>query len=184
MSIERKTIRNTIKEIILGATQAGSNVHTSRTTPQKDDDLPAIHIYTNSEAGDRAADSPRSNFRFMATTFEVITKGLTGAIANDLADDICQEIEDIMDLEDQNANGVLGCQIEEAIVSGSDTELQPEGDAATCSVRLAYSIKYVKVANVKSAIDMAEAETLGVDWNVGTADDPDSEMQDLINLRP
>lgn len=181
MGAERKKIRNLAVTLLLDSTNAKENVTASKTTPYQDDALPAINILTFSESVSENHSAPRSTFRGLSLVVEITTKGLTGAIAIDAADDIAQQVEDIFDLEDQNVNGVLGSLIEYVNISSVNTELVPDGNTTVCGMQLAYEIRYTKEANTEDLT--TELNRIGADWDVGTANDPDPEAADLIELR-
>jgi len=184
MSLERLQIRNTLTALLKGATDAGDNVHSSRSIVQLQENLPAVHVYTKSETAKEFSRAPRSYIRGISLSVEILTSDSVNSSAADQGDIIAAQVERIIEEQDQDSNSTLGCLVEKIELSGVDLEYESDGDSTINAVRLSYNSEYVRDASIAGQDDLVEALRIKAEYDVGTADDPDFEATDTINLRP
>ena len=186
MSTTRKKIRNLTTELLKSvALVDADNVRASRIRPNPKTELPAINIYTTGEVITDNGESPLLNKRFLTLVCEIVTSDpLNDNGAVDQGDDIAQQVEDLMFIQDANANLVLGCIVNDIRLQSITLEIEGQGESAVNSARLAFGITYYEEA-VNSAPDNTnDLSRIGAGWDVGTASDPDPEAQDIIQLGP
>lgn len=175
--LERQKIRNQLKEILTGRTQAGNNVTSNRFTTLGAEDLPAINIVIPIEHN-------TSNTANHIPAFDtILTLNIEISIAatagwDDLLDTICEEIED---LTLKNLDFINGF----AEISSYTTNLSYEAGqtpiaTAIMVFELAFNqtfnpIQYTtpfKIAYVNTlvALGMAEAENIKTQFELEQGD--------------
>lgn len=138
MSHQRTTIRNALKDLLLGtaptyATSAGARVFTNRTYNKKT--LPAIVIYHEEESAIPRDIRSKQYIRAINFKIEITLEG-SSDYDSDL-DDICKEVENIM-VENNNISGTATSS------SYLNTELKFEqGEKTLAQATLIYEIKYI-----------------------------------------
>lgn len=139
MAHARKVIRDAVATILTGLNSSGSNVFPTRIYPVDDNNLPAICIYTLSEDSELTSVQPRKMARRLDLVIEAVAK------ANDVLDDtldlIAEEIETAMALD-----YTLGVGAKDCVLASTKIAMRGEGEKATGSVVLTYSVMYRTLA--------------------------------------
>jgi hypothetical protein len=109
VSVERRTIRCYLAEKLVGRTRAGSNVRPQRfdpILPERELDgvevFAALMVYGLSETLEVHADSPRTYARELELAVEVFVQAgpeLDAEAVEDLVDDVCDQVECVVDAE-------------------------------------------------------------------------------------
>ena len=185
MTLLRKEIRHITVELLLGNTAAGNNVFASRIIPNKLESLPVINVYTNNELADTSSEAPLSHKRTMDLVCEIITaNAVNDGFATDQADEIAEQVENIIFKQEADKNSKLGCIVDGITLGGVTFEYESNGEASVNSCRISFNVAYNKIAVTEEADNTTDLDRMGIDWDVGTASDPDPEAQDLIELGP
>ena len=200
MTYRRKTIRDQIKKLLAGQTDAGQRVYTNRSSPTWQEELnngPVILIYTLNENVERYAQSPREYKRQLEVTVEIIATGPE--------DDTCPEncellLDDILDMMAFQVDcyllvtNTLGCDennnafVDEFQPLSVRFDFDSSGQKPIGSAILTYQAVYHEnqPADLSKLENLGIFERAGVDWKVGHHDDePDAditEANDLIDI--
>lgn len=137
----RATIRNELKQMLLGNTQCSSNVFSNRIDAYWKEQLPAISIYTTQESAEKRDVSGRSYIRTMQLSIEITAeiKQDSAKSIDDFLDDVADEVEVVIS-QDQSINGT--CLASELI--GTEIEMSGEPASPIGVATLNYEIKYIK----------------------------------------
>lgn len=186
MSKTRKQIRNTVATLLKGKTDAKDNVFPSRITPQDRKDHPLVNVYSTNEIIDGVySEAPLNLKRDLTIVCEIITSDANNDNnAADQADDIAEQIEQIMFKQEADRKSKLGCLVEKIRLAGVNSEYEYPGDSAVLSLRVAFACTYNKEAVDTEFDNVTDLERIGAQWDVGTANDPDPEAEDVIELNP
>lgn len=183
MSQKRKIIRNKTVDLLKSSTAAGLNVFASRTIPVNMEDLPAINVYTQNDLYEEYGTSPLEYKVTSDLICEIICSGaLNDAEVNDAVDDISTQIISKLGKEDGNTKGELGCYCDRISLTSSSTEYEYNGDASVIHTRMVFKVIYSEEITYDDLGSPEDLDRFGVDWDVGTANDPDPEAKDLIEL--
>jgi len=184
MSKKRKQIRNLAAGLLLNSTSVGPNVFPTRIVNVKSKNLPCINIYASEEIITSDINAPVQNRRVMSLVCEIIIAGLDDPALDDMSDDIGYEIEQIFAKQDADINSELGCLIESMRVSSLTQGYENLGELSTLNCKLVFTVEYYEYAIDQSLPDenQSELKKIAVDWDVGTASDPDPEAQDIITI--
>lgn len=185
MSLIRKQIRNDAVSLVRGATDAGDKVYPSRIVPNQITELPVINVYTINEGVVKHTDTPLVHKRTLQLVFEVLTANAEDdGLASDQGDEIADQIENIMGAVDADSTTGLGCIVNNVDLIGVTTEYESNGENTVNNTRLAFDVVYYKEATNAELGSVSEALEIKADWDIGTANDPDPEATDNIDLRP
>lgn len=132
----RKTIREYFGTQLTGLTSTGTKVFESRVYPMQNAKLPAILIYTTSEASEEVAFSKK---RVQHRVLEVQVEGFVRAISgfDDTLDQIALEIEEAI-LDDPELGG-LAVNTE---LTGTEAEYSGDSEQPVGTIRLTFQVHY------------------------------------------
>jgi hypothetical protein len=132
----RKAIRTALKELLLGNTEAGDNVFSSRKSNISDEELPAITIFTPVENATPQSISQKTYIRTLEMHIEVRDQFVD--LVDDTLDDLVSEIEQIM-ADNQSVSGTtIGSVLAQTI-----TEIDYSGEKPSGLATMIYELKYI-----------------------------------------
>ena len=178
MSVERLKIRRAFVALLKRQrTTVGENVFDSRSIPNWDEKLPAINVYTLGETVEEYAVSPLEYKRTVTVMVEALASESTEEDCAEKLDVICDEIENILHVDDS-----LGGLVEAIRLVNIDINFEQGGEKPAGAARMTYNAIYLKAAP-ETAKDqkLVDLKTVNIDWDVGTATDPDPEATDVVN---
>jgi len=147
MAHVRKTIRDHITTTLTGLTTTGSNVFQTRLFPVEESKLPALCIYTKSEATEYATlTQSRTQVRELEVIVEAYVKG-TANIDNTL-DTIAVEIEEALSSDvTRNSNA------KDTRVTSVDIDFNGDAEQSVGVARFTVAVDYVTVeGDVETAV--------------------------------
>jgi len=190
MSQERKIVRNRIIDILKGKTEAGENVVSWPTSPEWEEDLPAIHVVSRSEILEKFNDSPLEFKRNLNISVECIAASRSDSSLADLLDDMAEKVEEAV-MEDDSLGLVDGdrCLVERVLPDSIEFEFEGDGEQGIGAVRLQFNVVYVKAMprriEDQARLAVGDLKSIGADWKIGhdnSAPDEVIEAQDEITL--
>ena len=183
----RKLIRKQVVALLKNRTDAGPRVFANATTPQWDNELPAILVYPRSEPVSEYAQAPKELERDLTLEIEIYAEGPeideegnppTGKSLEDILDDMTVQVENALDFDD-----TLGGTCDESILTNTEFDFEGDGGQPLGSARLTFSVTYLTKSprSVDKQGSLADFKSNKVDWNIG--DDPKTrEAKDTIDL--
>jgi len=147
MAHVRKTIRDHITTTLTGLTTTGSNVFQTRLFPVEESKLPALCIYTKSEATEYATlTQSRTQIRELEVIVEAYVKGT--ANIDDTLDTIAVEVEEALASDvTRNSNA------KDTRVTSVDIDFNGDAEQSVGVARFTVAVDYVTVeGDVETAV--------------------------------
>jgi hypothetical protein len=143
----RKSIRDNIKTTLTGLTTTGTNVFQTRFYPLAEAKLPALAIYTKSEATEYGTiHTPRTQIRTLDVTVEAYVSGNTNV--DNTLDTIAKEVEEAL-----YTDLTRGGNAKETKVISFDADFSGDGENPVGIGRFAIEVLYVTLENdVETAV--------------------------------
>lgn len=146
MSHVRTQIRNRIATLVTGLPVTGASVYKMRKYALDDSKLPAICVYTTDESSGLVTIGTRTLRRVINVMVEVFVKGSSTAVS-DTIDGICVSVEEAI-AADFALNGLA----KSCILTGTETDVNIEGEQGIGTARLVYAVEYVtSIGDVETA---------------------------------
>jgi hypothetical protein len=141
MSHVRQQIRDDIVTTLTGLTTTGSNVFRSRIFPLEETNLPALCIYTKSEASEYdTIGLPRSVNRVLDVAVEAYVKGVSNY--DNTLDTIAVEMEEAI-----AADITLGGLAKDAQITAFEADFAGDGEQPVAVGRFTVTVEYRTVEN-------------------------------------
>lgn len=146
MSHVRQQIRDAIATTVTGLATTGAAVYRMRKWALDDSKLPALCVYTGDETSSLITVGSRTLRRVNNVVVEGYCKGASTAVS-DVLDTISMEVEEAI-----AANFTLDGLAKSTILTGTEVDLNVQGEYAIGSVRLIYSVEYITaIGDVETA---------------------------------
>lgn len=147
MSHVRQQIRDDIVTTLTGLATTGSNVFRSRIFPLEETNLPALCIYTKSEASEYdTIGLPRSVNRVLDVAVEAYVKGVSNY--DNTLDTIAVEVEEAI-----AADITLGGVAKDAQITAFEADFAGDGEQPVAVGRFTVTVEYRTVENdVETAV--------------------------------
>jgi len=146
MSHVRQQIRNAIATRVTGLPTTGAAVYKMRKWALDDAKLPALCVYTGDETSALITIGARTLRRVNNVVVEAYCKGASTAV-HDTIDTICVEVEEAI-----ASDFTLGGLAKSAILSGTEVDINVQGEYAIASVKLVYAVEYITaIGDVETA---------------------------------
>jgi hypothetical protein len=146
MAHVRQQIRDRVATLVTGLPVTGANVYKMRRFALDDSKLPAICVYTMDENSTLATMGTRTLVRSINVAVDIMIKGLSTAISDTL-DQICVSAEQAIGADFHLNNLAKSC-----ILTGTEININVEGEQSIASARLVYVVEYVTtISNVETA---------------------------------
>lgn len=136
MANSRKTIRTTLKALLSGQTEAGTNVYTNRDTNFWQSELPAIIIYTTQESAVHESLQGQRYYRTLQLNVEVKVEAASGV--DDALDDLIGDIEDIV-----TANKDISGTVLTTVQLNTETNIDSDGEKYVGTGTISFECKYI-----------------------------------------
>ena len=141
MSHVRQQIRDDIVTTLTGLTTTGSNVFRSRIFPLEETNLPALCIYTKSEASEYdTIGLPRAVNRVLDVAVEAYVKGVSNY--DNTLDTIAVEVEEAI-----AADITLGGVAKDAQITAFEADFAGDGEQPVAVGRFTITVEYRTVEN-------------------------------------
>ena len=141
MSHVRQQIRDDIVTTLTGLVTTGSNVFRSRIFPLEQTNLPALCIYTKSEASEYdTIGLPRSVNRILDVVVEAYVKGVSNY--DNTLDTIAVEVEEAI-----AADVTLGGLAKDAQITAFEADFSGDGEQPVAVGRFTVTVEYRTVEN-------------------------------------
>ena len=141
MTHVRQQIRDDIVTTLTGLTTTGSNVFRSRIFPLEETNLPALCIYTKSEASEYdTIGLPRSVNRVLDVAVEAYVKGVSNY--DNTLDTIAVEVEEAI-----AADITLGNLAKDAQITAFEADFAGDGEQPVAVGRFTVTVEYRTVEN-------------------------------------
>ena len=141
MTHVRQQIRDDIVTTLTGLTTTGSNVFRSRIFPLEETNLPAVCIYTKSEASEYdTIGLPRSVNRVLDVAVEAYVKGVSNY--DNTLDTIAVEVEEAI-----AADITLGGVAKDAQITAFEADFAGDGEQPVAVGRFTVTVEYRTVEN-------------------------------------
>lgn len=140
MPHQRKIIRHAVVAALVNATAAGGRVKATRVDPHKKGGLPAISVYTSSEAVEEANAAPLELTRDVALEVVGWVADSDAVPVDDAMDDIAEQIETVL-----SANRYLDGEAADMVLQSTVMQVREENggsDPLIGVVVLTYSVTY------------------------------------------
>lgn len=181
MAHPRKLLRHAAVGQLKGRTAAGQRVQGTRVRVDRKTKLPAIAVYTTREPIDPGSgeSTPRELRRW--TELRIVTwlelrEQSDDDDAQDLADDMAEQIEAAMD-SDRSIGGTAG----DCVLTDTELDIDPGGDPLVGKMTMTYTVTYHTTPGTMTPSD----DYLRTDAKTkikGAADD--NLVEDLFEMRP
>lgn len=146
MSHVRQQIRDRVATLVTGLPVTGASVYKMRRYALDDAKLPAICVYTNDETSSLVTIGSRTLRRVINVMVEIFVKGNSTTVSDSL-DGICVSAEEAI-AADFTLNGLA----KSCILTGTEVDINVEGEQSIGSARLVYSVEYVtSITDVETA---------------------------------
>ena len=179
MSKQRKEIWTKVVKILKGRRLA-DNIVGCRSVATWNDNLPAISVYPVSEDVEELDQSPRRMKRTIDLLIEVKVKGKDEQDAAECLDDLCDDIENCLTIDDS-----IDCLADDILLKTARFEYDSEGSSNIAFAGLVFSVEYYKYMPPDQAGQgLRDLNGADANWDVGTANDPDPEATDQIDIPP
>ena len=167
MTAERKAIRQAMASLLVGKTAAADRVFANRTAPLWEAELPAIIVYTRSEAS-RILDAAAKRYeRTVSLSVECVAQAVNDV--DDVLDDMAEAIEQAVAADDTLAGTASDVE-----VTSTELEVVETGEKPMAALRLNFAARYVKYAPPELPLDAFETAQVEYDvpvhGNVDAAD--------------
>lgn len=176
----RKLIRDAAKALLLGQTVAGTRVHKTRAVPLRGGKLPALTLYTTSEAVDPS--SQRTSPRELKRTVQLVIEGAVKATApgediEDALDALAKEVERALHRDES-----LAGTADDSILTGTEVETAEEGEAVFGVVVLTYAVTYYAFAVDAADGPQDDFKTADIRHSLGGAQAAADQAHDVVDL--
>lgn len=174
MALHHRTIvRRAVRDLLKGKTSAGQKVDTTRIDTWRDNELPAISVYTTVEDVDDA--STETAPRELKRQVDVEIVGAVGASdrMDDAMDALALEIETVM-----HADPFLGDVASDSILTGTEANVHNEGKRLIGLVVLTYQVTYRTIAPEPQELD--DFVTADTRTRVDGVTDPNQDAHDIV----
>ena len=184
MTSIKKQIRNTAAKLLLGKTAVEDRVYPTRITNIQPEELPCIGVYTLEEVITKYDEAPKTYKKSLSLYIEISVENTSDGLADDLADDIEYQCTQVLERQDADIKSALGCLVESLDITSVHKAYENIGEKSAVGCQLVYTVEYIEDAVNRTGRQPNEADfkKAAVDWDVGTASDPDPEAQDEINI--
>lgn len=137
MAHVRQQIRDRVATLVTGLPVTGANVYKMRRYALDDAKLPAICVYSNDESSTLITVGTRTLRRVINIVVDIVIKGAS-TVVSDTLDGICVSAEEAI-AADFTLNGLA----KSCILSGTEININVEGENSVASARLVYVVEYV-----------------------------------------
>lgn len=180
MSLVRKQLRKNLLFILKGRTDAKSCVFFNRSKLNWQENLPAINMYFRGEPEiSEQSQAPREMKRILQLEVEVVADGNSDEQTSDQLDDLCEQIEDLLSLDDTIGN----CASDITLSSISDIESVSEGSKTTMATKLTYRIEYYTYAPRANSIKLEDFKTVTGQWDIQPGQEEDDRANDTVTVQ-
>lgn len=176
MAHPRKLIRQAIVDALKAAsTAAGQRVYKSRATPWRTVELPAISVFSAEELVDEGSEesSPRELKRGADFVLDLVLAMPADGDVDDALDDLAEQVENAIDQD-----RYLGNTASDSFLVSSTFGEVPEGNRPMGALRLVYRTRYL--TDAPAATQVVPLQKAGVTHDLGAAQHPDNQAQDLV----
>lgn len=172
---QRTVIRRAVRDFLKGKTAAGNMVEATRRDKYRQNELPAIAIYTPADDVDEDSKdtSPRELKRDL--TVRIVGRVKDSERVDDVMDALALEIENVM-----HADPYLGGVAGDSILRGTEVGIDDEGERPIGVITLTYSVTYRTAAPAAPELD--DFNTADTKYDVGV---PEEEQQahDVVTVQ-
>lgn len=181
MSLERKAIRRAIKRALLGETAAGQNVRGMTEDPIRPDidGVASLQVYSLQEDGiEQQADSPREYLRPLELSVEIFLEKSAEALDSDdladLLDDVCDQVECVVDpcipalngITVEGRPGTLSVNPTKSGLTRVEVGEDRRGRALNGAARLVYTIFYGSLVDERERARPRDFRGLNVRYDI------------------
>jgi hypothetical protein len=146
MAHVRQQIRDRMATLVTGLPVTGANVYKMRRYALDDSKLPAICVYTMDENSEMATIGTRTLRRSINVALDIMIKGASTAVSDTL-DGVCVSAEEAV-AADFHLNGLA----KSCVLTGTEININVEGEQSIASARLVYAVEYVtSITDVETA---------------------------------
>lgn len=192
MSLRRAEILKSVVSKLRGRTECEDRVFPNRSSDPEPHEFPCILVNYRSEDTEELQTAPKLKGRNLLLGIAVVASGETEIEASGLMDVICEQVEtsltgpdDHLGFSEQrkDSNG-KACWVADIIeLDNVQFDFTSDGQKPVAAARLNWVVKYddyfPRSRQGQKVNDFLRAYT---DWDVNTANDPDPEAQDQVDL--
>lgn len=173
----RKQIRDKVVSLLIGKTDAGNNIFSSRVRPIEEEILPTVQVYANSEQVEIWQEAPREYERKLSLSVQITAKA--DESLEDALDAIAEQVETVL-----RQDHTLGELCRDVILTGSELTLSENGDTLIGSCNLSYDILYytLAVADRISENGYNDLNTMNIKYHMPTTPQNQNDATDLLDL--
>lgn len=179
---KRQAIREAIKAKLLNQTLAEERVHLNRVIPLFDkswfSELPAILIYTRSEASEVNLSAPLEYRRVTSVAVELLASMTEGDGVDNTLDDMSDIVERIL-LQDETLVGIVS----NFVLASSNMELRGDGEVTVAAISMDFQATwYQNEPREDFNNSLPDLRTVDVDYSLAGNQDPADQTHDTITL--
>lgn len=180
MTLQRKFVRHAVAQILRGQTAAGQNVIPGRIVEPESETFPLILVYTPREDLSKYDEAPRRYLRDLTVRVEVLVRQeVNGATVDDQLDDLCEQVECIMERElailEPIPADILEVQYSEAFLRTVDIELVETGNRPHAAAGFSYRLPYIRGEKPCDPDDLAPFLEAGFKWDLPPSGELDAQ---------
>lgn len=178
MASQRKAIRAEIVTCLkAGGTIAGQNVFPDRSRKIFDEEIPCILVYTKSETAAISGSSPQEYKRDLTVFLELVMQGNREEIIDDLLDDFCDSVEQII-FDNDNFRGEVSSDV---MISDTEIEiLAEEGKKITAGAKITLTFPYYQFLPGDRSDELDDFDSAVITTQIeGETDDNEAAVDEL-----
>lgn len=161
----RSEIKNAVKDLLIGRTQAGTNILATLDRPINEDDLPIIVLYTTESKRGKEDFGRGLLMRVVTLCVEAALKTDSAYTAEATAEAFSDVVEDILDADPSWAN-----RVHDSRWQSTTSDVSSVGHSTIANVLLEYEVEYLTSLKDESYF--------------GQTDDGFTEPPDEITIKP
>lgn len=165
LALAKWKLRQDLRKLLLGKTEAGDNVFVSRTT-RLDRDLPAILIYPNNEPIEQFQESPKRYKRSFGIRIEVIAAEATDQENDKLVEIIAEQVEFLIETHETDEK-TFGEIIEAIRQTNAQYSFDANGQTPTMSLILDFDFIYLSTAITEDFEALDTFKGAKIEWKIG-----------------
>ncbi len=179
----RKLIRDAAKAQLVNQTAAGTTISTTRVTPWRPQQLPAIAIYmlTDPVQTESMKSAPRELERRPAMVIECALKMSDTFVASNGGnmDDALDAFE-MQVLAAISKDDTLGGTVGDIVIMDSEVEILREGDQLIGVIACPFLVKYHMYMPTDADVTLDDFSTADIRYNVGGEQEQANEAHDVL----
>lgn len=178
MAHQRKLIRDAVvTRLKTGGTMAGQNVFGNRSRPLFPHELPAILVYSRTDAPELSNEAPREYKRTLTLGIECVAAGRNEEELDDILDEFCAQVESAI-FKDETFGGLVS----DTLLGDTELDILANGDKPAGGAKILLSAIYYQRLPEDLTGDLDDFKKMGVKVDLPPADGV-NELSDVVTAQ-